>query len=178
MLTQLALVVLAPSASRPLVGSYRRHAPARCWTGETSATLQIEGVPVPFLYEQYADLSRMTEWSPLLDSVTVDPLEPGQAVWGMRIPRALKHAARNLGYPDVLSWEADLEAPGPPDMNWTSTLDENGRLKGLPEAGTYAPTRVLRPRCPYLCGHALDATVELCARSVRHNMIHALAARH
>lgn len=112
-----------------------RHAAVVCWTGETSATVEIRDVPVSVLYEGYADLTRMTEWSPLLHSVTVDPRLPSHSVWLMRIPGALKAAARTLGYPEKVSWEADLFAPGPPSMNWTSTLDETGRLKGLPDAG-------------------------------------------
>ena len=50
-------------------------------------------VPVDVLYNGYADLSRMTEWSPLLDSVTVDPNEPSHSVWVMRVPSALQAAA-------------------------------------------------------------------------------------
>jgi hypothetical protein len=112
-----------------------RHAAVVCWTGETSATVEIRDVPVSVLYEGYADLTRMTEWSPLLHSVTVDSQLPSHSVWVMRIPGALTAAARTLGYPETVSWEADLDAPGPPSMNWTSTLDESGRLKGLPNAG-------------------------------------------
>ena len=106
------------------------------WTGSTSASVDVPAVPADVLYNGYADLSRMTEWSPLLDSVTVDPDEPSHSVWVMRVPSALQAAADMLGYPAVtLSWEADLVAPGPPYMNWTSTLDEDGKLKGLPNAG-------------------------------------------
>ena len=77
-------------------------------------------------------------WSPLLDSVTPDSEEPNLSVWVMRVPTALRWAAQRLGYLDddaKLSWEADLSAPGPPLMSWTSVLDESGRLKGLPNAG-------------------------------------------
>ena len=123
-----------PSSARA-TRSRTIHATA-AFTGSTSASELIEGVPVPVLYDGYADLTRMTEWSPLLDSVTVDANDPMHSVWVMRVPRALSAAAGMLGYPTLfLSWEADLVAPGPPCMNWTSTLDEDGKLKGLPEAG-------------------------------------------
>mmetsp|Transcript_5594 Transcript_5594/g.9372 ORF Transcript_5594/g.9372 Transcript_5594/m.9372 type:complete len:147 (+) Transcript_5594:1-441(+) len=52
----------------------------------------------------------------------------------MRVPRGLRVAARILGYPEKLRWEAELDSPGLPYMNWTSVLDATGRLKGLPNA--------------------------------------------
>lgn len=145
-LTVVAVAGISMSARlrTPCAGGCRvlprpRHAAVVCWTGETSATVEIRGVPISVLYDGYADLTRMTEWSPLLHSVTVDSHVPSHSVWVMRIPRALKAAARTLGYPETVSWEADLVAPGPPSMNWTSTLDETGRLKGLPDAGARWP---------------------------------------
>ena len=97
------------------------------------------------LYDGYADLSRMTEWSPLLSSVVVRPEQPNLSVWTMRVPTPLRVAANLLGYLDdsnTLSWEADLDAPGPPAMDWTSVLDESGKLKGLPNAGFEPSGRV------------------------------------
>ena len=89
-----------------------------CWTGETVATYTIQDVPAHLLYSQYADLSRMTEWSPLLESVSVDPAAPRFSVWVMNVPRPLQAAALTFGYPSTLSWEAELDAPGPPLMTW------------------------------------------------------------
>jgi len=105
------------------------------WVGETVASLEIEDVPVRELYDGYANLTRMPEWSPMLDSVIVDSGNPSHSFWVMRVPRLLRNVASVLGYPSVLTWEADLEAPGPPSMTWTSSLDEDGNLKGLPNAG-------------------------------------------
>mmetsp|Transcript_13343 Transcript_13343/g.25177 ORF Transcript_13343/g.25177 Transcript_13343/m.25177 type:complete len:286 (-) Transcript_13343:18-875(-) len=105
------------------------------WTGSTSVSLDVPQVPAEMLYNEYGDLSRMTEWSPLLDSVTVAADNPSHSVWVMRVPGPLKVAANLLGYPSVLSWEADLDAPGLPHMSWTSTLDADGKLKGIPNAG-------------------------------------------
>lgn len=105
------------------------------WTGSTTVSLDVKDVPAEMLYSEYGDLTRMTEWSPLLDSVTVDADNPSHSVWVMRVPRALSVAANLLGYPTVLSWEADLDAPGLPHMSWTSTLDADGKLKGIPNAG-------------------------------------------
>ena len=105
-----------------------------CWTGETEATIEIADVPVGMLYAGYADLSRMTEWSPLLSSVTIDPQRPTQSVWVMRVPGPLKVAAKMLGYATTVKWSADLRAPGPPCMNWTSVLDDSGKLEGIPNA--------------------------------------------
>ena len=116
-------------------GSAARCDHVRLWTGETEATLEIKDVPVSALYSGYADLSRMTEWSPLLDSVNVDELNPTRSVWVMRVPGALRVAAKMLGYAPVVKWSADLLAPGPPAMNWTSVLDDEGKLDGIPNAG-------------------------------------------
>jgi hypothetical protein len=131
------------------------------WTGCTSASIDIAGIDAEILYREYSDLSRMTEWSPvsthhshqpsnpsfhtctltcmdvrclqLLESVTVQEDNPSHSVWVMRVPAALKSAAGLLGYPSSnLAWEADLHAPGLPTMSWTSTLDEDGQLEGLP----------------------------------------------
>merc|ERR1712087_506190 len=127
-------VRLVPRALNSRTISSRPRSCWTCWTGETAVTVEVPDVPAAVLYREYADLSRMTEWSPLLESVAVDPLSPSRSVWVMRVPRGLKVAARILGYPECLSWEAELEAPGPPSMNWTSVLDATGRLKGLPNA--------------------------------------------
>ena len=51
----------------------------------------------------------------------------------MRVPRPLQVATRALGYPDVeITWRADLDAPGPPAMSWTSRLDG---VAGVQDAG-------------------------------------------
>ena len=64
-----------------LLSSSRPHAAVRsgrpmCWTGQTVANVEIPDVPIEVLYREYADLSRMVEWSPSLESVTVDPDRP------------------------------------------------------------------------------------------------------
>ena len=75
------------SRSRPAV---RRCEAPLLWTGQTEATLEIPEVPIDILYSEYADLSRMVEWSPSLESVVVDPNQPSNSVWTMRVPRALQ----------------------------------------------------------------------------------------
>mmetsp|Transcript_34800 Transcript_34800/g.69358 ORF Transcript_34800/g.69358 Transcript_34800/m.69358 type:complete len:233 (-) Transcript_34800:509-1207(-) len=116
----------------------RRCAALRCWTGETVTSVSIPDVPPDTLYKGFADLSRMTEWSPLLESVVVDP-HSSESVWTMRVPKTLGYAARMLGYPDKLRWTADLDAPGVPLMSWTSVLDDNGQLLGL-ESAAFEPS--------------------------------------
>ena len=122
-----------------------RCAPVRCWTGETVATLEISGVPIPTLYEQYAKLERMTEWSPSLESVTPQPDNPRVSVWVMSVPRALQAASRTVGYPSPnITWEAVLDAPGPPLMTWTSKIFDDGTQQnaGFVPSGavSFAPT--------------------------------------
>ena len=41
------------------------------------------------------------------------------------------HQARAVGFPgENISWESELEAPGPPSMSWTSVIreDDHGRV--------------------------------------------------
>lgn len=113
----------------------RRLSP-RMWVGETSTDIEIHDVPLHVLYKEYADLSRMTEWSPSLESVTVDPDEPSQSVWVMRVPGALRAASRAVGYPSPnIAWEAVLNAQGPPSMSWTSLIREDD---AAPDCGAEA----------------------------------------
>ena len=85
----------------------------------------------------------MPEWSGLLESVTVDPVNPTHSLWVMNVPRALVAVSRSLGYTaassssvggddNKIAWEAVLEAPGPPLMSWTSLMREAG---GVQNAG-------------------------------------------
>jgi len=84
-------------------------------------------VPIPDLYTEYSDLNRMVEWSPSLESVTVDPEQPTDSVWVMRVPKALRAAASRVGYPTPnITWEAVLDAPGPPRMTWSSNIRADG----------------------------------------------------
>lgn len=115
--------------------------PAGGWTGQTSATVEVREVDIAALYRTYSDVSRMPEWSSLLDSVTIEPDAPSNSLWVMRIPRPLIPIARGLGYSlpggsDRVMWEAVLDAPGPPIMRWTSLMREVGGVQNagfLPE---------------------------------------------
>ena len=127
------------SRSRPAV---RRCEAPLLWTGQTEATLEIPEVPIDILYSEYADLSRMVEWSPSLESVVVDPDQPSNSVWTMRVPRALQAASRTVGYPNPeLQWEAVLDAPGPPAMTWTSSMRSISENAGFIPSGavSFAP---------------------------------------
>ena len=115
----------------------------RCWTGESVASVEFEGIPLATLYSAYSDVARMPEWSGLLESVTVDPGNPKNSLWVMNVPRALVAVSRSLGYTaassssvggddNKIAWEAVLEAPGPPLMSWTSLMREAG---GVQNAG-------------------------------------------
>ena len=115
----------------------------QCWTGESVASVEFEGIPLATLYSAYSDVARMPEWSGLLESVTVDPVNPTHSLWVMNVPRALVAVSRSLGYTaassssvggddNKIAWEAVLEAPGPPLMSWTSLMREAG---GVQNAG-------------------------------------------
>ena len=106
---------------------HRRCGDLLCWTGSTVAKYEVKDVPISVLYSQYADLSRMVEWSPSLSSVTVDPEAPQNSLWVMRVPRGLQAASKTVGYPSPnITWEAVLDAPGPPSMTWTSRIRADG----------------------------------------------------
>ena len=116
-----------------------------CWTGETEAQIEINDVPISTLYAEYSNLNRMVEWSPSLASVTTDPERPQNSVWVMRVPRALQAASRTCGYPHAnITWEAVLNAPGPPSMSWTSKIRDDGtqqNAKFIPSgAVSFAPS--------------------------------------
>ena len=75
---------VGPSVGRGGVWMTSRRKLARggspiCWTGQTVSTLEIPDVPIAVLYEQYGDLTRMVEWSPSLESVTVRPDRPSNS---------------------------------------------------------------------------------------------------
>ena len=118
------------------------HTSRRCpapiaWLGETAVTIDIPGTDYQTMYHIYSDLNRMTEWSPLLQSVTVDPSAPRFSEWVMAVPRPLQAACRALGYPDVnISWEAELDAPGPPHMSWSSSLRGKAQNAGFIPSGS------------------------------------------
>ena len=125
--------------------NHRRAGRVVCWTGSTVARYEIKGVPISYLYAQYADLRRMTEWSPSLESVSISPEKPTNSVWVMRVPRAIQAAARTVGYPEpTIEWEAVLDAPGPPLMTWTSEIRDDGSHQNagfIPSgAVAFAPT--------------------------------------
>ena len=92
-------LVLRP-VLRPTGKAAARAGDVQCWAGKSEATIEIQDVPAEVLYNGYADLRRMTEWSPLLESVTPYEEQPHLSVWVMKVPRALRWAAQQLGYLD------------------------------------------------------------------------------
>ena len=118
----------------------------RMWSGQTNAELEITDVPIATLYAEYSDLTRMTEWSPSLESVVVDPEHPTRSVWVMRVPRGLRVASQAVGYPSPeIAWEAELDAPGPPAMSWTSVIrDEDEAADDVKEGAETAAAGVSR----------------------------------
>jgi hypothetical protein len=92
----------------------------------------------------------MVEWSPSLESVTIpDPTEPSRSLWVMRVPRALRAASRTVGYPSPnITWEAVLDAPGPPLMRWSSLIESDGTQQN---AGVRVPMQLSPPLRARLC---------------------------
>ena len=140
----------------------------QCWTGESVASVEFEGIPLATLYSAYSDVARMPEWSGLLESVTVDSTNPTHSLWVMKVPRALVTITRALGYTaassssagaDKIAWEAVLEAPGPPSMSWTSLMRDAG---GVQNAGFVPEGFVLfEQKGPKRCAMTLTLRYEL-----------------
>lgn len=106
-----------------------RHSAPCMWTAETVTTIEIPNVSARKLAAAYADFSRMTEWSPLLESVSVDADSPLHSDWVMKVPRPLKVVARALGYPEIsVAWRAVLESRQMKDtsLTWHSLIGETG----------------------------------------------------
>ena len=128
----MAIILLTPGPAAGLLMPVRtacvarkppRAGCVRCWTGESKATVVVTDIPLSTLYSVYRDVERMPEWSPLLESVTVDPDEPSHSLWVMKVPKPLVAITRSLGYTagasssagrDKIAWEAVLDAPGTP----------------------------------------------------------------
>lgn len=105
----------------------RRHVSVQCWTGETSASIVIRAPP-ELLCEAYADIERMPQWSPLLESVTlVDPLAR-RSEWALRVPRPLRRLVRAAGMGNLVCWEAVHEVDAPHVLRWQS-------LSGIQNSG-------------------------------------------
>jgi len=72
----------------------------------TTASLEIEHAPIGDLYDAYCDLTRMTEWAPILQSVTYDPATR-VSIWTLGIPRSLALVARAAGFAEpAVRWRA------------------------------------------------------------------------
>ncbi len=87
----------------------------------TSASVLIRGPTRSTLYDAYADLPRMVEWSPLLSHVTYDT-ETRRSAWELRVPRPLHWlwAAANMGTPAVTWTAVNLVEEPPCLLRWRS----------------------------------------------------------
>lgn len=129
-----------------LARSSCRHGDIRCWTGETSASIVVRAPP-ELLFAAYADIERMPQWSPMLESVTlVDPLAL-RSEWALRVPKPLTRWLRAAGMSRLVQWEAVHEVEAPRVLRWRS-------LSGVENSGiaTFEPTD----------GQAGCTTVTLC----------------
>jgi len=95
----------------------------------TSASIVINA-PIGRLFTAYANLSRMTEWSPLLETVVFDR-ESGESDWALWVPRSLLFLARAAGVArPAVTWRAQIVQERPPALlQWRS-------LSGIENAGS------------------------------------------
>eukprot|EP00965_Chrysotila_dentata_P251621 6210167-Pleurochrysis_carterae.AAC.1 len=96
----------------------------------TGASIIIHGVSTLELYTAYADLTRMTEWSPLLEEVSFDEATR-ESSWALRVPRPLRFLARATGFGELaIRWQAvNVEESPPQLLRWRS-------LSGMENAGS------------------------------------------
>ena len=137
-----------------------RHVDVKCWTGETSASINIRAPP-ELLFEAYADIERMPQWSPLLESVTlVDPLTR-RSEWALRVPRPLARLVRAAGMARLVQWEAVHEVDAPHILRWRSLsgIQNSGvatfeRTEGQPDCSTV--TLCMSYTLPDVAGAIID----------------------
>ena len=71
----------------------------------TRASIAVRAAPEQ-LYAAYVDLPRMTEWSPMLQSVTFDAATR-ESAWSLRVPKLLSALATTVGFPEPsVTWRA------------------------------------------------------------------------
>ncbi len=89
------------------------------WVGETSGSLDI-AAPKELLFCAYADIERMPQWSPLLESVTLVDSAARRSEWALRVPRPLSRLIRAAGMGQLVQWEAVHETEGCDLLRWQS----------------------------------------------------------
>ena len=99
----------------------------QCWTGETSASIEIRA-PAELLFPAFADIERMPQWSPMLESVALVDPEARRSEWALRIPRLLTKVVNAAGFGNLVRWEAVHEVDPPLELRWRS-------LSGVQNAG-------------------------------------------
>ena len=124
-------LTIASSYSSAAARSIARCPPPRCWTGETSAEIVIRA-PAQLLFEAYADIERMSQWSPMLERVElVDPIAK-RSQWSLRVPRPLSRIVSAAGMGRLVRWEAEHEVQEPRLLRWRS-------LSACPQRATPVP---------------------------------------
>jgi len=123
--------------------SRRRCRPPLLWSGETSAELVIRAPP-QLLFEVYADIERMPEWSPLLERVTLVDPAARRSEWALRVPRPLTRLVNAAGLQNLVQWEAMHELDPPRALRWRSLsgVQNSGEATFTPVAGQPRATTV------------------------------------
>jgi uncharacterized membrane protein len=89
------------------------------WIGETTGSLDI-AAPKEMLFTAYADIERMPQWSPLLESVTLVDSAKRCSEWALRVPRPLASLIRAAGMGQLVRWTAVHETEGCDVLRWQS----------------------------------------------------------
>ena len=84
--------------------------------------------PKEALFAAYADIERMPQWSPLLESVTLVDRAALRSEWALRVPRPLARIIRAAGMGTLVRWEAVHETQGCDLLRWQS-------LSGIQNSG-------------------------------------------
>lgn len=102
--------------ARPIVTRAR---PIVCWTGTTRGSLDI-AAPQEALFAAYADIERMPQWSPLLESVVLVDKVERISEWALRVPRPIARLVRASGMGRLVQWRATHETEGCERLRWKS----------------------------------------------------------
>ena len=76
--------------------------------------------PKEMLFTAYADIERMPQWSPLLESVTIVDSAKRCSEWALRVPRPLASLIRAAGMGQLVRWAAVHETEGCDVLRWQS----------------------------------------------------------
>mmetsp|Transcript_13062 Transcript_13062/g.33483 ORF Transcript_13062/g.33483 Transcript_13062/m.33483 type:complete len:206 (+) Transcript_13062:106-723(+) len=150
---------------------HARTGPVLNWVGETSGSLDI-AAPKKALFDAYADVERMPQWSSMLESVVLVDSQTRRSEWALRIPRPLARLVGAVGMGQLVRWEAVHETEGCDVLRWRSLsgVQNSGEATFVERAGGITTVSLrMTYTLPDLAGPLLSAP--FAKRFVRRTMM-------